>query len=272
MISKVWIAKLAQEHLEFERGAGKKAVEEFLESVLELLFPGYGSQNTYSEDEIEVRFEKLAEELLHLVSFSNQILADTRKVTDAFFERLAYVHSELTADKAAILAGDPAAVSETEVVQSYPGFFAIAAYRIAHLLDQLGVKQVPRMITEYAHSKTGIDIHPKAIIGRSFFIDHGTGVVIGETTTIGNNVKIYQGVTLGALSVSKDLASKKRHPSIEDNVVIYAGATILGGATVIGTNSVIGGNSWITASIPSNSKVFHTPTTIIKERKNGAAN
>jgi len=182
------------------------------------------------------------------------------------------VYELLLLDVKAILEGDPAAVDETEVIQSYPGFFAIAVYRIAHLLLKLDIKRIPRILTEYAHQKTGIDIHPAAQIGESFCIDHGTGIVIGETTIIGRNVKLYQGVTLGALSVSKKLEGVKRHPSIEDNVVIYAGATILGGTTVIGRNSVIGGNSWITETVSENSTVFHTPTTVIKERKHGTIN
>ena len=153
--------------------------------------------------------------------------------------------------------GDPAAKSINEVVQTYPGFYAIAAFRIANELHRLGSVGIPRVITEHAHSKTGIDIHPGAKIGAHFCIDHGTGVVIGETTVIGNHVKIYQGVTLGALSVDKSDAERKRHPTIEDNVVIYAGATILGGETVIGHDSVIGGNVWLTRSVPPHSKIYY---------------
>ena len=153
--------------------------------------------------------------------------------------------------------GDPAAKSHAEVIRTYPGFFAIVAYRIAHELESLSVGIIPRIITEYAHSQTGIDIHPGAEIGRYFCIDHGTGVVIGETCNIGDYVKIYQGVTLGALSVAKEDADKKRHPTLEDRVVIYAGATILGGETVIGENSVVGGNVWLTKSIKPNSKVYY---------------
>jgi serine O-acetyltransferase len=154
-------------------------------------------------------------------------------------------------------AGDPAAKSRTEILRSYPGFYAIAAYRIANQMHRQGIQLIPRMITELAHSRTGIDIHPGATIGQYFCIDHGTGVVIGETTVIGDHVKIYQGVTLGALSVEKADADKKRHPTIEDHVVIYAGATILGGKTTIGKNSVIGGNVWLTKSVPAGSKVYY---------------
>ena len=167
-------------------------------------------------------------------------------------------------DARAICDFDPASASLEEVIITYPGFFAIAAYRIAHALKTLGVPLIPRLISEYAHSMTGIDINPGAEIGESFFIDHGTGVVIGETTIIKNNVKLYQGVTLGALQVRKDLASTKRHPTVEDNVIIYANATILGGDTVIGQGSIIGGNVWITSSVPENSLVYHTYEVKIK--------
>ena len=167
------------------------------------------------------------------------------------------IYEKLGQDIDAMYEGDPAAKSRDEVIRTYPGFYAIAAYRIAHELHSLGVLGIPRIITEHAHSKTGIDIHPGAKIGDHFCIDHGTGVVIGETSVIGDHVKIYQGVTLGALSVNKEDASKKRHPTLEDNVVVYAGATILGGETVIGKGSVIGGNVWLTSSIPPNSKIYY---------------
>jgi len=166
----------------------------------------------------------------------------------------------LALDVQAAIDGDPAAKSCDEVIFSYPGIMAITIYRIAHELHRLGVPLIPRMMTEYAHRKTGIDIHPGARIGRRFFIDHGTGVVVGETTEIGDNVKLYQGVTLGALSFPKEGASamrgKKRHPTIEDNVIVYAGATILGGETVIGHDSVIGGNVWLIHSVPPWTKVM----------------
>jgi serine O-acetyltransferase len=183
--------------------------------------------------------------------------SDPMELSDAFFKNLPVVYDKLQLDIDAMFAGDPAAKSREEVIRSYPGFYAIAAYRIANSLSKLGVSDIPRMITEHAHGKTGIDIHPNANIGDYFCIDHGTGVVIGETTDIGKQVKIYQGVTLGALSVNKEDAKVKRHPTIEDNVVIYAGATILGGNTVIGKNSIVGGNVWLTKSIPPNSKVYY---------------
>ncbi|PZP42351.1 MAG: serine acetyltransferase, partial [Pseudopedobacter saltans] len=160
-------------------------------------------------------------------------------------------------DADALLEGDPAAKSLKEVVRTYPGFLATAIYRLAHHLHELEVPLIPRILTEYAHSVTGIDIHPGATIGDYLSIDHGTGVVIGETTIIGKHVKLYQGVTLGALSVDKILANTKRHPTIEDHVIIYSNATILGGETVIGHHTVIGGNVWITASIAPHMTIYH---------------
>lgn len=177
-----------------------------------------------------------------------------------FLKAMPRLRSMLSKDVRAALEGDPATQSTDEIIFSYPGLFAIIVYRLAHQLFELGVPLMPRIMTEYAHSKTGIDIHPGARIGESFFIDHGTGVVIGETTFIGNRVRLYQGVTLGALSVprgaTEKLREQKRHPTIEDDVIIYSGATILGGDTLIGARSVIGGNVWITESIPQDMQVF----------------
>lgn len=168
----------------------------------------------------------------------------------ALLEELPEIKRKITLDVEAVFKGDPAAKSKEEIILSYPGLEAILIYRIANFLYTNGVPIIPRIMSEYIHGKTGIDINPGAKIGESFFIDHGTGIVIGETTVIGNNVKIYQGVTLGALSVKKELKNKKRHPTIEDDVTIYAGATILGGETTIGRGSTIGGNTWVTHSIP----------------------
>ena len=170
-------------------------------------------------------------------------------------------------DAEAILKGDPAAESVDEVVSAYPGFAAIAIYRIAHEFYELSVPIFPRILSEVAHQRTGIDIHPGATIGQSFFIDHGTGIVVGETTVIGEHVKLYQGVTLGALSVDKSLSSSKRHPTIEDNVVIYSNATILGGGTIIGHDSVIGGNVWLTQSVPPFSVVFNKSEVKVRNRE-----
>ncbi len=168
----------------------------------------------------------------------------------ALIEEIPEIRRKVQLDVQAAFRGDPAAKSNEEVIVSYPGLEAIVVYRLAHFLYANGVPVIPRIMSEHAHGKTGIDIHPGAVIGESFFIDHGTGVVVGETCVIGNNVKIYQGVTLGALSVKKELMDKKRHPTIENDVTIYANATILGGNTVIGEGSVIGGNTWTTSSVP----------------------
>jgi serine O-acetyltransferase len=175
----------------------------------------------------------------------------------AFIDQLPSFCTTLCEDAEAIYQGDPAAANVDEVIVAYPGFLAIAVYRVANWLFRQNIPIVPRMMTEYAHRLTGIDIHPGAAIGRAFVIDHGTGIVIGQTTIIHDNVKIYQGVTLGALSVDKSSADKKRHPTIESNVVIYANATILGGDTTIGSGSIIGGNVWLVTSVAPNSRVYH---------------
>ena len=185
-----------------------------------------------------------------------------REAVEGLFGRLPEIRALLQADVLAAYEGDPAAHSNMEIVMSYPGLLAIATHRVAHVLYEQDVHLLPRVMSEYAHSKTGIDIHPGAKIGQGFFIDHGTGVVIGETCEIGRNVRLYQGVTLGALSFRKDddghlVKGIKRHPNVEDDVIIYANATILGGETTIGRGSVIGGNVWLTHSVPPGSKVFY---------------
>lgn len=196
---------------------------------------------------------------------------DSNEIVSAFVSRLPEVRRLVETDVTAAYEGDPAATSRMEVVMAYPGLYAVTIQRLAHELYKLRVPIIPRIMSELAHSKTGIDIHPGATIGERFFIDHGTGVVIGETTIIGKNVKLYQGVTLGALSFDKDPATGalvkgiKRHPNVEDNVVIYAGATILGGSTTIGHDSEIGGNVWLKDSVPPNSRVYnHPPAPVIK--------
>jgi serine O-acetyltransferase len=194
-------------------------------------------------------------------------------ITDDLLDALPEIRAQLHLDVHAAFEGDPAASSTAEVIVAYPGLVAISAHRIAHHLYRWDVPLLPRIINGYTHHQTGIDIHPGASIGESFFIDHGTGVVIGETTIIGNNVKIYQGVTLGAVSVEKSLAKKKRHPTIEDNVTIYAGATILGGDTVIGRNSVIGGNVWLIESVAPFSRVYNSAVSsqpIVESNDGGA--
>ena len=183
----------------------------------------------------------------------------SEQIVDNFINEIPLIRKKACMDAQAALNGDPAARSIEETILSYPGPEAILVYRIAHFLHINKVPIIPRIMSEYIHGKTGIDIHPGAEIGESFFIDHGTGVVVGETCVIGNNVKLYQGVTLGALSVKKEMVDKKRHPTIEDDVTIYSGATILGGKTIIGKGSVVGGNVWLTQSVPANS------TTIAKQ-------
>ena len=189
---------------------------------------------------------------------------DSKKIVADFVEALPEVRRLVETDVQAAYDGDPAATSRMEVVMAYPGLYAVTIHRLAHILYKLKVPIIPRVMSELAHSKTGIDIHPGATIGERFFIDHGTGVVIGETTVIGRNVRLYQGVTLGGLSFDKDASGAlvkglKRHPNIEDNVVIYANATILGGTTTIGHDSEIGGNVWIKESVPPYSRVYNKP-------------
>ncbi|HCW05783.1 MAG TPA: serine acetyltransferase, partial [Cytophagales bacterium] len=225
--------------------------------LLGALFPDFAHESFNTLTSFENHFASLQNELQKMIHEIPNEKSNASEVTAQFFNALPKIHQQLEHDIIATYQGDPAAKSKAEVVRTYPGFYAIAAYRLAHELHQLGVEGIPRVITEHAHSKTGIDIHPAAKIGEHFCIDHGTGVVIGETTIIGNHVKIYQGVTLGALSVDKNDADKKRHPTIEDRVVIYAGATILGGNTIVGHDSVIGGNVWLTQSVSPNSKIYY---------------
>ena len=243
----------------------KESAENFIDSLFNFLFLPKTVKHKQVAD-LTKEYESLKS---HLSTLVYDVLLDSEKtqtVTANFFQIIPALYQELIKDANTILQFDPAAVSVEEVLVAYPGFYATAIYRLSHQLHKLGVTILPRIFTEYAHSKTGIDIHPCAEIGTSFFIDHGTGIVIGETSTIGNNVKIYQGVTLGALNVSKDKASTKRHPTIEDNVIIYSGATILGGNTIIGHDSVIGGNVWLTYSVLPNSIVYHKSEVAVKDK------
>lgn len=237
---------------------GTMEIERFVSNLLDFLFPELSEKRFRTPLEVETNFHLLRldfEKLLYKTeACDNQAV---NSVCHNFFAGIETVYELCLEDSEAILEGDPAAVDRKEVIRTYPGFYAIAIYRIAHLMLELNIPHLPRILTEFAHSKTGIDIHPGAKIGRKFCIDHGTGIVIGETCNIGNQVKIYQGVTLGALSVTKEMAQTKRHPTIEDNVVIYAGATILGGKTVIGANSIIGGSVWITESIEPFSTIYY---------------
>ncbi len=246
----------------------KNEVQNFAEEFLQILFPHFGKKIFYSPQDIEIELLSLRKNLVHILKpLESSVNISTTEVAEIFCARSADLHDGLIMDAEAILKGDPAAENIDEVIVAYPGFFAIAVYRIAHEFYKLDVPIFPRILTEYAHQQTGIDIHPGAKIGNSFFIDHGTGVVIGETTIIGENVKIYQGVTLGALSVNKKLANTKRHPTIEDNVVIYSGATILGGETVIGHHSIIGGNVWLTETVPPYSVVYNKSEIKVRNAK-----
>ena len=253
-----FLNKLYQAHQACPDCPSPATVAEFFTGLLGTLFPDFTKMQFADAEEFGLHTDQLRQQLLQLVHRgTGQSLADDQIVTEQFFNHLPQIYEQLQQDASAMFAGDPAAESRSEVIRTYPGFYAIAAYRMGHALYRLGVKTIPRMMTEHAHSRTGIDIHPAARIGNHFFIDHGTGVVIGETAEIGDHVKIYQGVTLGALSVSKEDARKKRHPTIGDRVVIYAGATILGGNTHIGNDSVIGGNVWVTRSVASHTKVYY---------------
>jgi serine O-acetyltransferase len=252
----------------------KREVIAILRGLQEVIYPGYfGDQSLYREylhghlgDQLFTLARKLDAEVCRALAAGcgragvDRPALAAGEVVAAFFERLPEVMDLIAADVEAAYLGDPAATCLEEVVLAYPGVKAVFTYRLAHLLHGLGVPLIPRIMTEFAHNETGVDIHPGAAIGREFFIDHGTGVVIGETTVIGDRVKLYQGVTLGALSFPRDQRGKlvrgtKRHPTLEDDVVVYAGATILGGDTVVGAASVIGGNVWLTTSVPPGSKV-----------------
>jgi serine O-acetyltransferase len=257
-MDKSFLQKLYQTHQECPSCPSPAEVSLFFNNLLATLFAEYTQLSFQSLDHFIRHMEGLRAELDRIVRFNPHTgKGEGGAIAGQFFDSLPQVFEKLKEDVAAVYEGDPAAKSKSEVIQTYPGFYAIAAYRIAHELHKLGVMGIPRVITEHAHSKTGIDIHPSASIGKHFCIDHGTGIVIGETAVIGDHVKIYQGVTLGALSVSKDDAVRKRHPTLEDHVVVYAGATILGGDTVIGHHSVVGGNVWLTRSVPPHSKIYY---------------
>jgi serine O-acetyltransferase len=243
-------------------------IAEWAINLMNLLYPERLTTPDYSINEIKRRFARQEKELIKILNATKACEhCDNEGIVAIFFEALPELYRKMNTDITAILDGDPAAISEFEVIRSYPGFLAIALYRIAHALLKAEVPLIPRIMTEYAHSITGIDIHPGAVIGEYLYIDHGTGLVIGETTVIGNHVKMYQGVTLGALSVEKYMRDIKRHPTIEDHVIIYSGATILGGETVIGANSIIGGNVWLTKSVPAGSTVYHQSSIKVIETK-----
>ncbi|MCB9187351.1 MAG: serine acetyltransferase [Flavobacteriales bacterium] len=251
-----FLHQLYLQHQESGKCISPEEVAKWLNDIFGLLYPERSTQTFINEVAFMKHFEHLRAQLNHILSSCNDSSADD--LVDRFFDSLPEIKAKLDKDLEATFLGDPAAKTKQVVIRSYPGFYAIAAYRLANALDKLGTLLIPRALTEHAHVMTGIDIHPSATIGEYFCIDHGTGIVVGETTVIGNHVKLYQGVTLGALSVDKKDATTKRHPTIEDEVVIYAGATILGGNTVVGKGSVIGGNVWLTRSVPEGSKVYYS--------------
>ncbi len=275
------------DHVSPEPIPSREGSVDIIKRAMRLLYPGYFIRTKVDEvnlayyfgQEVTAFFEALSEQLTLSVRHECLrhdlpcTLCEERGQEGAveFLRKLPGLRAMLAKDVRAAFEGDPAAGSYDEIIFSYPGLFAVTVYRIAHQIFKLGIPLIPRIMSEYAHSHTGIDIHPAARIGESFFIDHGTGVVVGETTVIGDRVRLYQGVTLGALSIPREatdgLRNQKRHPTIEEDVIIYAGATILGGETVIGARSVIGGNVWITESVPPDTKVFiKKPELVIKEK------
>lgn len=260
----------------FEMGVGarppkRSEIIELVDDLRRVIFPGYfGNENTayvsldsFADHMLAIVYEKMYKQIKTALIYTAETCKGTdcipcaEELTMTFMESIPKIQALLMKDVEAEFNGDPAANSREEIIFCYPGVFAIFVYRIAHVLYELKVPFIPRIMSEYAHSETGIDINPGATIGEYFFIDHGTGIVIGETTVIGDHVKIYQGVTLGALSTSKgqQLSGVKRHPTIEDHVVIYSNTTILGGETVIGENSVVAGNCFVTTSIPKDTRV-----------------
>ena len=249
--------------MDLKRHPDKDVVIDMIGKLLRIVYPGYSRDKSYRMYNTKHSLSMLMEDVMYNLNKQITLILQTgmddgdakekaQQISLEFFRRLPVVRATVQTDVEAAYAGDPAATSADEIIFCYPGLYAITVYRLAHVLYDLGVPMLPRIMTEYAHGITGIDIHPGATIGNYFFIDHGTGIVIGETTIIGEYVKIYQGVTLGGLSTraGQGLRGKKRHPTIEDNVTIYANASILGGETVIGRDSVIGANAFITHSVP----------------------
>ena len=263
----------------------RKTIVELIDAIRYVLFPGYFEMRNLKSCSVEYHVGELLEEIQYRLkkevvrALQHRISGDKIKletiedeaeeIVGQFLKKIPQLRDILATDVQAAYDGDPAAYNTDEIIVSYPGFYAITVYRIAHELYLSGVPLIPRIMTEHAHNRTGIDIHPGATIGKYFFIDHGTGVVIGETTVIGDYVKIYQGVTLGALSTrgGQKLRSKKRHPTIEDNVTVYSGASILGGETRVGEGAVIGSNAFITSSVPDQTRVsIKNPELLFKGR------
>ncbi len=260
---KTKLFKTIQKHYlpEYEHVPDKNLLFYWLEELLVFLFP----TEEKTEYVLSLEWNEILNDFKKILLQTHKTEQQIAELTEKFNQNINGILEQLHQDAQETLDNDPAAFCLSEILHTYPGFYAISIYRIAHCLAQdLQLKFIPRMLTEHGHSRTGIDIHPNAQIDSPFFIDHGTGVVIGETCSIGKNVKIYQGVTLGALQVSKDLQGVKRHPTVEDEVVIYANATILGGDTVIGNNSVIGGNVFLTKSVQPYSLVYTKSETVVK--------
>jgi len=259
------------DRLELLRCPDRDVIIDIIEKLRRIIFPGYFRDKNYKYYNAKPNLSVLIEDVMFHLTRQMQLVFQSRGETEAsaieraqeiclaFFSRIPQIRALVQTDLQAAYDGDPAATDMAEIIFSYPGIFAITVYRLAHELHLLNVPMLPRIMTEYAHNITGIDIHPGATVGKYFFIDHGTGIVIGETTVIGENVKIYQGVTLGALSTrgGQSLRGKRRHPTIEDDVTIYAGASILGGDTVIGKGSVIGSNVFITESVAPATSVIN---------------
>ena len=257
-------ALMADDRIEAFAQPNREAIAGLIGKMKQLLFPGYFCDPASLADGmrpyVAALLEDIAARLTEQIAIALRLNArhpDAQALTLQFLSHLPEIRTLLQTDLDAFFDGDPAATSREEIIIAYPGIFAIMVSRLAHVLFQLGVPLIPRIMTEHAHSRTGIDIHPGATIGRSFFIDHGTGIVIGETAVIGDHVTLYQGVTLGALSTrgGQNLRGKRRHPTIEDRVTIYAGASVLGGDTVIGHDAVIGGSAFITSSIAPGMRV-----------------
>jgi len=275
-------------HVDYEPIPSKESVVQIIDKFFEIIYPGYFNSekldpvnlNYHLGQSINQLFSLLSEQVISSIRHDcyrynlscRECSEEGHHIALKVLGEIPNLRNVLARDVQAAYDGDPAATSYDEIIFSYPGIFAITVYRVAHTLHSYNVPLLPRIMTEYAHGQTGIDIHPGAKIGEKFAIDHGTGVVIGETTTIGRDVRLYQGVTLGALSLPRDAGSKlrkqKRHPDIEDEVIIYSGATILGGNTVIGARSVIGGNVWLTESVPPDTKVIMENPKLVY--KNGA--
>ena len=260
----------------------RSVIIDIVRDLKSIIFPGYFSTDTsatvFPEYYVGHRLNDIYDRLKNQIEIAllyhgeepEEAATHADRTTCGFFEQLPEIQRLLLTDVQAGFDGDPAAKSKEEIIFSYPGLFAIYVYRLAHVLYKEEIPFIPRVMSEYAHGRTGIDINPGATIGEYFFIDHGSGVVVGETTEIGNNVKLYQGVTLGALStrMGQQLANVKRHPTIRDNVTIYSNSTVLGGETVVGENTIIGGNTFITESIPANTKVSaKSPELVIKKPK-----